>query len=154
MLNLRVGNGLHKWSALFCTFLHIEIWCKQSPPPPPPPNPKRQGGACPSPPFGGWGGVGGREGNYLATKISSEIESDTISLLGCIHICISIEKMGRRLRALRGLRGARPLLGPSVRPPSVPPVRPAVRPPSVPPVRPSDVDGIDRRWLVYIYIYM
>ena len=33
----------------------------------------------------GWGGVGGRGGNYLATKISSEIESDTISLLGCTY---------------------------------------------------------------------
>ena len=33
--------------------------------------------------------MGGRGGNYLATKISSEIESDTISLLGCMMFLLS-----------------------------------------------------------------
>ena len=78
-------------------------------------------------------------------------------------------------RMLMGPQGARPFADrfpararatfpsfrpPSVRPPSVPPVRPSpVRPPPVrpsrpsvprPSVRPSDVDGIDRHWLVHI----
>ena len=77
---------------MFVIGIMFVIWIVSPPPPHPTPPPKRGEGQAPPCFLGGegWGGVGGRGGNYLATKISSEIESDTISLLGCIYIYIYI----------------------------------------------------------------
>ena len=56
-----------------------------SPTPPPPPSPQREGGACPSPKIGGWGGVGG-EGAYVYTSVCflRNINEEVVSMLAAL----------------------------------------------------------------------
>ena len=63
----------------FATKFSSEIVSPPLPPTPPHPTPQKGGGASPSLLFlgvRGWGGVRERGENYLATKISSSIDSD------------------------------------------------------------------------------